>query len=244
MEQRSEEWYLARKGKITASECYLLLGNHKEPMTEEELAEFKATNPKSRTTTKEVPFSEGSFSYLNKKVAERLMSNNNFLEYMDARDINTRATSHGIFWEDTARINYSLRTGNKVEQVGFIPLEGAEDYCGGSPDGVTGNGIIEIKCPWNSEVHLDYMLFETPEDLKEYSLQYYAQIQLNILVTGSDHGDFISYDPRLADEYQMKVLRIPADEEFQLLLKERIALAQDYINERISKINDSKRIML
>ncbi len=36
--QRCDEWYMLRKGKVTASEIYVILGNHKEDMTEEELA--------------------------------------------------------------------------------------------------------------------------------------------------------------------------------------------------------------
>ena len=44
--QRTSDWYLSRKGKLTASEIYILLANHKEDMTEAELEQFKKDNPK------------------------------------------------------------------------------------------------------------------------------------------------------------------------------------------------------
>ena len=244
MMQRTPEWYLARKGKITASEVYNLLGNHKEQMTDEELAEFKTANPKSRVTTKEVPFNDATYTYLNKKVAEIFMSDEAYLEDVDAKQINTRAVNHGIMYEALAAQVYDEEMCNPVTAAGFIPLKGYESICGGSPDGLVELGIIEIKCPWNSDVHLDYCLLETPEQLKELKLQYYAQIQLNIMVTGSNYGDFVSFDPRMQKHLQLKVLRCPKDEEFCKMLQERIELAKQYIYERIDKLNDYKELSL
>lgn len=246
MEQRSDEWFLARKGKITASEVYTLLGNHKEPMTEEELAEYKKNNPKSRTTTKEVPFSDGTFTYLNRKVSERYMSDNAFLEDVGLKQINNRATQHGEYWESTARQQYMEATAYEVYEVGFIPLGGYEPYAGGSPDGMIRqeNGIIEIKCPWNTEVHQDYLLFDSPMQLKEYNLQYYAQIQMNIIVTECSFCDFVSFDPRTVPEKQLKILRIPRDEWLCQQLVSRIAIARDYILKRMENIENANTIIL
>ena len=42
LEQRSMGWRRARLGKLTSSEISVLMKEHKEAMTEEELAEFKA----------------------------------------------------------------------------------------------------------------------------------------------------------------------------------------------------------
>lgn len=243
--QRTKEWFLARKGKITASEVYLLLNNHKEAMTEEELAEFKKANPKSRTTTKEVPFSDGTFTYLNKKIAEFYMSDNAYLEDVEVHQVNNNAMKYGTFWEDTARQRYALEMGYEVYEVGFIPLKGYELYAGGSPDGMIReeNGLIEIKCPFNSEVHQDYLLFEKPEDLKEYNIQYYSQIQMNIIVTECDFCDFVAFDPRTLRDNQLKVIRIPKDIPFCNLLLERIALAKDYYIDRMDKLSNIKTII-
>ena len=246
MEQKTDEWYLARRGKITASECYLLLANHKEQMTDEELAEYKADNPKSRVTTKEVPFSDGTFTYLNKKVAEYFMPDNAYLEYIEMNQLRNKAVEHGQFWESDARQRYMDVTGYEVYEVGFIPLEGSEKFCGGSPDGIVRymNGIIEIKCPLNPEVHQDYLLLEKPEDLKELKPQYYAQIQMNIMVTGSEFGDFVSFDPRTSASKQLKVLRCPKDNEMCKTLSERVELAKNYYKERMERLDNIKKIIL
>jgi len=245
MEQRTDEWLLARKGKVTASECYLLLNNHKEPMTEEELAEFKKANPRSRTTTKEVPFSDGTFTYLNKKIAEYYMSDSAFLEDAEQRQVNNRAMQFGTLWEDTARQRYAESMGYEVYEVGFIPLEGYEIYAGGSPDGMIReeDGIIEIKCPWNPEVHQDYCLFEEPEDLKEYNLQYYCQCQKNMIVTKTSFCDFVSFDPRTVKANQLKVLRIPKDEEMCKELLYRLDLAKQYYIERMDRLSNFKSVI-
>lgn len=227
---------------MTASEIYLLLNNHKEQMTDEELAAYKEANPKSRVTTKEVPFSDGTYTWLNHKVAERFMPDNAFLEYIELNNVSNRAMQHGTFWEDEARKRYAERMSYEVFEVGFIPLRGYEKFAGGSPDGMIREekGLIEIKCPFTPETHQDYLLFEQPEDLKEYNLQYYAQMQLNILVTECDFCDFVAFDPRTSASKQLKVLRIPKDEEMCKTLIERIELAKEYQKERIEKINNAK----
>jgi hypothetical protein len=52
-------------------------------MTDEELKAWKEANPKSRVTTKEVPFSTGTYSYIDEKIAEMYMPDNAYLEYID-----------------------------------------------------------------------------------------------------------------------------------------------------------------
>ncbi len=246
MEQRTNEWFLSRKGKMTASEIYLLLNNHKEAMTEEELKAYKEANPKSRVTTKEVPFSDGTFTWLNHKIAEYFMPDEAFIEDMENRQVPNRAMQHGEFWEPEARKRYAQAMGYEVFEVGFIPLEGYEKFAGGSPDGMIReeNGLIEIKCAWNPETHQDYLLFEKPEDLKEYNLQYYAQMQMNIIVTDCNFCDFVAFDPRTSESKQLKILRIPKDEEMCNTLMQRIELAKEYYKERINKINNIQNIIL
>lgn len=243
--QRSRAWFLARRGKMTASEIYLLLSNRKVPMTEEELAAHKAANPKSRTTTKEIPFSEGTLTWLNRKVAEYYMPDSAFLEDIEMKQLNSRAVQHGTFWEDKARETYAETMNYEIFEVGFIPMSGFERFCGGSPDGMIREqtGIIEIKCPFNAEVHQDYLLFEKPEDLMEYNLQYYCQCQLNMMVTTTSFCDFVSFDPRTSSNKQLKILRIPRDQAVCDMLRERIALARDYYKERMKLIDNSNTIV-
>lgn len=245
MEQRTQEWYLARKGRMTASEIYLLLGNRKVAMSEEELAAYKVANPKSRVTTKEVPFSEGTYTWLNRKVAECFMPDSSFLEYLEIKEVRNRTVEHGQFWEADARRRYAETMGYEVYEVGFIPLTGYEKFCGGSPDGIVRyeGGVIEIKCPFNPEVHQDYLLFEKPGDLKEYNLQYYAQMQLNMMATDSAFGDFVSFDPRTSRSRQLKVLRVPRDAAMCETLSARVELAKEYYRERMERIENTPTII-
>lgn len=248
--QRTSDWYLSRKGKLTASEIYILLANHKEDMTEEELEQFKKDNPKSRVRTKEVPFSQGTFSYLDGKVAELFMPDNAFLEYMEDCSPRSRAMDWGTLMEDSARARYQEETGNEVIDAPFVPFKGFEKFAGGSPDGIIrSGGIIEIKCPFSPAVHLKHFLYETADELKEDNLQYYCQLQYNMLCvereTGIEvpFGDFISYDPRTSKSKQLKVLRIVKDEDIQKKLIERTELAIEYIKEKVGKINNIKSIL-
>ena len=245
MEQHSDEWWLARRGKISASECYLLLANHKEQMSEEELAEYKTANPKSRVTTKEVPFSDGTYTYLNKKIAEYYMTDTSFLEYVEMSQTHNRAVDWGTMWESDARKRYAESTGYEVLEVGFIPMKGYEQFFGGSPDGYVryDDGIIEIKCPFNPEIHQDYLLLQSPEELKEFRPQYYAQMQVNMMVTDTSFGDFISFDPRTSRSRQLKVLRVPKDEVLCKLLMERVELAKQYYKERMKQIDNAEAII-
>lgn len=249
--QRTQEWFLQRKGKITASECYVLLNNSKVAMTEEELKAWKEANPKSRVTTKEVPFSTGTYSYIDEKIAELFMPDNAYLEYLDMCKYETKAMQWGTFWEEEARNRYSTEMGYDISDAPFIPLKGYDKFAGGSPDGINKdeNGIIEIKCPFNPATHLKYLLFEKSEDLLEENEQYYVQCQYNMMCVELEKGtpidfcDFISFDSRTSRSKQLKVLRIPKDDEMQKKLMERTALAVEYIKQQMDKIDNVATII-
>lgn len=253
MEQRSNEWFKARLGKITASEVAVLMKDRKEPMTEEELAEWKEKNPKSRVTTKIVPFSDATFTYLNGKVMENYLplnfkdihSKNIIEEYIEQHSFSNRATEWGTLMEDTARQRYAEVMGYEVLTVSFEPYKEFPYLAGASPDGLIQeeNGGIEIKCPFTLEKHLQHLLYEKPEDLKENEPEYYWQCYMNMLVTEREFWDFVSFNPYISRSKQLKVLRINRDETEIKLLKERIALAIEYIREQMNKINNVETIV-
>ena len=117
MEQRSEEWFLARKGKVTASKIA------------DVMAKGKGGAP-SLTRQK----------YLDQLVTERLTRD-------IAEGYTNDAIQRGIEMEATARAAYCFQTGNHVEEVGFIdhptiPMCGASpDGLIGE------DGAWEAKCP-------------------------------------------------------------------------------------------------
>ena len=59
--------------------------------------------------------------------------------------------------EPIARAMYEIKTGSDVEQVGFVDHPSIA-MTGASPDGRVGNnGMLEIKCP-NTATHIEYLL--------------------------------------------------------------------------------------
>lgn len=253
LEQRSMGWRRARLGKLTSSEISVLIKEHKEAMTDEELAEFKAANPKSRVTTKMVPFSDATFTYLNRKVMEHFMpvdsddtySKNCVDEYIELHSQESMATRYGSDMESVAREKYAETMGYEVFETGFIPYDKYPRLVGGSPDGVIrqDQGIIEIKCPFTLEKHMQHLMYETPKELKENEEEYYWQCMANILFTGTEFCDFVSYCPYVSKSKQIKILRIYRNEEDIKLLTERISLAIQYMKDRIDNIKNIQAII-
>lgn len=216
--QRTTEWYLSRKGMITASEISNILVKGK---------------------TKDSIFGKTALSYLDEKIAERFMDEEQFVYYCEDVKRSSPAMYWGNEYEDTAREVYEMATGNTVMDEPFQKLKGYENYVGGSPDGrlSTMDGIIEIKCPYNPAVHLEHLSWKDPKDLLAGNPQYYGQVQTNMLITGTEYCDFISYSPLYRNRLDLGILRIPKDEEYLNTLMERINLAVEYIKEKEKLFN-------
>lgn len=254
IEQRTDLWFRQRLGKITASEIYVLMKDRKEPMTEEELAIWKEANPKSRVTTKTVPFSDATFTYLNKKIMECYLPINsksfeavNAVEnYIQDHSFTTKAMDFGVLYEDVAKNAYKEAVGRDVTDTGFIPYEKFPYFVGGSPDGLVddGEGGIEVKCPFTLEKHMQHMLYDSPNDLKENDEQYYWQCVACMLFTGRKYWDFVSFNPYVSKNISLKILRIPRNDEEIKMLDDRIALAVEYYREQFDKISNIKNKVL
>lgn len=211
--QRTPEWYIQRKGRITASEVadILVKGRGKDEV-----------------------FGKTALTYLNGKLAERFMEDDMFVYYQEEVKKSAPAMRWGTEYEDTAREQYELATSRKVMDCMFAELTGYEGYVGGSPDGrvSTMERIIEIKCPYSPSVQIEHCKWKNPEDLKAGNLQYYAQVQLNMKITGTLLCDFISYSPLYRKGLDLHILEVPYDEEFMKVLMERIDLSVAYIKEQ------------
>ena len=135
------------------------------------------------------------------------------------------ALDHGNEFEDVAREEYERRTGCEVEELGFCEIS---DYSGGSPDGKVkdSNKLIEIKCPYNTANHLKNVINQ------EIDKKYIWQMQGCMLATGATSCDFISFDPRIeAEAFRMVIINVPADNEMQQELVERLAQAKEYLDQ-------------
>lgn len=191
--QRTAEWFQARTGCLTASSVADILPTVKVLKS----GEVKKTYRDARETLKNII------------IAERLSGS--------ARENFTSAAMlWGIEHEDDARNEYEARTGNFVDLAGFIPHPNVR-WLGASPDGLVGNdGLIEIKCP-APHTHVRYLKSihrrEVPDDYK-------PQMLLQLVVTGREWCDFITYDPRIKGAEFGCIRYTPTGEERVAMLDE------------------------
>ena len=134
--------------------------------------------------------------YLTELVVERLTG-------QPVQKFATAAMQWGTEQEAAARAAYEARTDIEVEETGFVCHDVLMAGC--SPDGlVDWDGLIEIKCPYNTGVHIETLLNGMPAD-------HMSQIQGQMWITGRQWCDFVSYDPRMPEPLQLYVQRIHAD---------------------------------
>lgn len=117
------------------------------------------------------------------------------------------AMEWGTATEPFARAAYEGARTVMVDETGFL-LHPEVPYVGASPDGLVGaDGGVEIKCPYQSTVHVETLEGGMPPEHR-------AQVQGTLWVTGRAWWDFISFDPRMPAHLQLYVERIPRDEDY------------------------------
>jgi hypothetical protein len=110
----------------------------------------------------------------------------------------------GIDLEPVACKAYQELSGNEVTTVGLLQHDELMAAC--SPDGLVGDkGGLELKCP-KAATHLAYLKAGTLP--KEHS----AQVTHNLWITGRDWWDFVSYDDRWPERFQIFHVRVHRDE--------------------------------
>ncbi|MBL4886790.1 MAG: YqaJ viral recombinase family protein [Planctomycetaceae bacterium] len=182
IEQGSEEWLRLRLGLVSAS-------RFKDLMTE----------PKSKADKENGVLSATAKTYMMELIAEILTGKQ--------KEISGRPLDWGKDNEKSAQIEYSFEQGVTVDEIG-ICLTG-DKQIGASPDGFVGDyGGLEIKCPYNSAIHIATILSDVMP--KEHM----AQVQGNMLVNDRKWWDFVSYDPRIDGEGRIFITRINRDDEY------------------------------
>jgi putative phage-type endonuclease len=116
------------------------------------------------------------------------------------------AMEWGTQTEPQARVAYEVRTGNFVDQIAFVDHPTIA-WFGCSPDGLVGDGLVEIKCP-NSATHWDYFKYNRPPT------KYVIQMQAQMACTGAKWCDFVSFDPRMPERSQLLIVRVDRDNQF------------------------------
>jgi len=205
MDQRSEEWFKMRLGKITGSGVADLL---------------------KKGRGKDAMFGDMAKTYISSKIAEKLTG--------DVPDmVSSRATDWGIENEDYAIEIYESETWSSVETVGFVVRD---EWTGCSPDGLVGaDGIIEVKCPYNSTNHLKTI------ESGEVPAKHLPQVVFNTLICGRDWCDFISFDPRFPEASRLFVKRVLLSDHAELVeeMELRIAIATAEIKTRVERLSGS-----
>ena len=175
MEQRTEEWFAARLGKVTASRVA------------DVLAKIKSGESASRKNYK----MELVVQRLTNKVGESFTN---------------AAMEWGTEQAPFARMAYEAHTGTFVKEEGFVDHPTIEGF-GCSPDGIVGEGLIEIKCP-NTANHIETVLENKAPS------KYIPQMQCQMACTGAKWCDFVSFDPRVPEDLQLFVVRVERDQEY------------------------------
>lgn len=136
------------------------------------------------------------------------------------------AMAHGSHYEKEARLAYEVSCETFVEQVAFVdhPII---PWFGCSPDGLVNEGLIEIKCPYQSAVHWSYLKDRKPP------AKYIPQMMAQMSCTGAKWVDFISYDPRMGDNTKLFVVRLMRDEQYISLMEQEIKKFLDEVEEEV-----------
>ena len=175
MEQRTEEWFSARLGKVTASRVA------------DVLAKIKSGESASRK------------NYKMELVVQRLTNK-------QGESFTNAAMEWGTEQEPFARMAYEAHTGTFVKEDGFVDHPTIEAF-GCSPDGIVGEGLIEIKAP-NTANHIETVLENKAPS------KYIPQMQCQMACTGAKWCDFVSFDPRVPEDLQLFVVRVERDQEY------------------------------
>lgn len=132
--------------------------------------------------------------------------------------------------EAFARDAYEARTGVLVDLSEFIRHPDVA-WSGCSPDGLVGDdGLIEIKCPYVSTVHVETMLSGG------HPSEHKAQIQGSLWITGRQWCDFVSFDPRMPERLQLYVFRVVRDEEYIKALEAEVKKFLAEVDELTAKL--------
>lgn len=140
-----------------------------------------------------------------------------------ADEFSTEDTERGHEREPFARMKYEVRSGITVEQIGFVYREDMMAGC--SPDGLLVDGgrlgLWEGKCP-KSKTHFKYLTENRVPPT------YVNQVLHNMLITGAEFVDFVSFDPEMPEKLQLFVFRWERDE---ALIKEYEAELRQFLFE-------------
>lgn len=139
------------------------------------------------------------------------------------------ALAWGTDLEPFALEAYELETGNIVIETGLI-VHPDYPFAAASPDGLLGDdGVLELKAPKSSAVHLQRFLDGVPEE-------YRCQVQGQLWCSQRTWADFCSYDPRMPESHRLLKIRVTRDEAFIAKLEAAVLEAEAAAQELQAKL--------
>jgi len=204
IEQRSDAWFEARIGKVTASR----------------VADVIAKTKTGYSATRD--------NYMAQLVCERLTG-------QKGESFSNAAMQHGTDTEPLARAAYEALKDVLVDEVGFVPHPSII-MAGASPDGLVGDdGLLEIKCP-NTATHIETLMSKTVPG------KYNTQMQFQMACTGRQWCDFVSFDNRLPEQFQLFVRRVPRDNEFIKQMEDEVVKFLNELDIKIAQLMELKNV--
>lgn len=147
--------------------------------------------------------------------------------------ISAKSLQWGTDLEPFARQRYEIQTGAVIVSSGFVPHPTIQ-WCGASPDGlIEVDGGIEVKCPKTRRVHMETWLNGMPEE-------HIPQVQGNIWISDRQWWDFISFDPRAPEDFQLYVQRVYRDDKYILALESHVVEFLGQVQNLADKLHATK----
>lgn len=169
-------------------------------------------------------YSASRTNYMAQLIVERLTG-------QKQESYSNAAMQWGTDNEPQARAAYELETGYQVKEVGFIDHPRIE-MSGASPDGlVDDDGLLEIKCP-NTATHIDFLLSSVIDN------KYIKQMQWQMACTSRWWCDFVSFDPRLPVNLQLKIVRVARDDNMIIEMEQEVKSFLSEVDEKVKKLQE------
>ena len=137
---------------------------------------------------------------------------------------------HGTETEPYARHAYELKNGVMIDEIDFVNHPTIA-MAGASPDGLIGDGLLEIKCP-DSKTHFNYLLAGVVPE------QYKPQMAWQMACTGAKWCDFVSFDNRVPEGLQYFQIRYVRDDDYIEILENEVTAFLNEVSARYEQLND------
>ena len=207
MEQRSEEWFAARRGRVTGSMVGAILGLDPNCTREEAMRRM-------------VRSYQGLPSEFKGNIA----------------------TQWGVTHEDEAREAFEREFKVSVDPATFV-VHPSIPYLGASPDGyIERQSLFECKCPFGIR-NDENPLFKTVEEQPHY----YAQMQIQMFVTGRQWCFFYQWTPKDSLTNMVAFSKPWIDEnlpKLEAFYQEFLTICDDEIGDKLNTIDTPRALQM